>query len=111
MCPYLASLKRDIWMMVYPSANTDAANKPGKLAPALCKMNNFLTLKCGGRTNLLDRKKEITVTLLTLLLRISRIPSGEIHSSEPLPPETSPNQSKTRGRTQGGTGGQGQERA
>lgn len=47
-CPYASSLARNIGVMVYPSANAHVANEPGKLAPALCEMNNFIAIKSGS---------------------------------------------------------------
>jgi len=47
-CPYASSLARNIGVMVYPSANAHVANEPGKLAPALCEMNNFISIKSGS---------------------------------------------------------------
>lgn len=41
-CPYQSSLLRSIGVMVYPSANAHVAEEQGKLAPALCEMNNFV---------------------------------------------------------------------
>lgn len=34
--------------MVYPSANAHVADEPGMLAPALCEMNNFISIKSGS---------------------------------------------------------------
>jgi len=47
-CPYASSLARNIGVMVYPSANAHVANEPGELAPALCEMNNFISIKSGS---------------------------------------------------------------
>ncbi len=65
ICPYVASLQRNIGIMVYPSANAHVANEPGALAPALCEMNNFITFKSGGsaasasfETSDVDMKKQ-----------------------------------------------------
>eukprot|EP00536_Pseudo-nitzschia_multiseries_P004941 jgi/Psemu1/64860/estExt_Genemark1.C_880028 len=41
VCPYQQSLVRNIGIMVHPAVNAFAASEPGKLAPALCEMNNL----------------------------------------------------------------------
>mmetsp|Transcript_17347 Transcript_17347/g.37733 ORF Transcript_17347/g.37733 Transcript_17347/m.37733 type:complete len:439 (-) Transcript_17347:170-1486(-) len=48
VCPFQSSLQRSIGIMVYPSANAHVANEPGMLAPALCEMNNFISIKSGS---------------------------------------------------------------
>lgn len=42
ICPYQQSLQRTIGIMVYPAVNSYTALEPGKLAPALTEMNNFV---------------------------------------------------------------------
>ena len=42
VCPYQQSLQRTIGIMVYPAVNSYTALEPGKLAPALTDMNNFV---------------------------------------------------------------------
>lgn len=42
-CPYRSSLHRSIGVMVYPAVNSYTAAEPGSLAPALTKMNNFVS--------------------------------------------------------------------
>lgn len=42
-CPYQQSLARSIGTMVYPAVNAFTASEPGKLAPALSEMNNFVS--------------------------------------------------------------------
>lgn len=42
-CPYQQSLQRSIGVMVYPAVNAYTASEPGVLAPALSKMNNFVS--------------------------------------------------------------------
>ena len=62
VCPYVSSLARNIGVMVYPSANAFVADEPGRLAPALCEMNNFITFNVGsgsfGDVSSSDRKKK-----------------------------------------------------
>lgn len=55
VCPFASSLQRSIGVMVYPSANAFVANEPGKLAPALCEMNNFISIKSSSYD---ERSKE-----------------------------------------------------
>jgi len=43
VCPILKSLQRSIGVMVYPAVNAFAASEPGRLAPSLSVMNNFVT--------------------------------------------------------------------
>lgn len=45
VCPYSSSMQRSIGIMVYPSVNAHVADEPGYLAPALCEMNNFISIK------------------------------------------------------------------
>lgn len=48
-CPYYAaSLQRSIGVMAYAAANAHVADEPGRLAPALCDMNNFIPIKSGA---------------------------------------------------------------
>jgi hypothetical protein len=42
VCPYKQSLVRNIGAMVYPAVNAFTASEPGKLAPSLADMNNFI---------------------------------------------------------------------
>lgn len=42
-CPYSQSLQRDIGVMVHSAVNAYTASEPGSLAPALLKMNNFVS--------------------------------------------------------------------
>jgi hypothetical protein len=42
VCPYKQSLVRSIGAMVYPAVNAFSALEPGKLAPSLTEMNNFV---------------------------------------------------------------------
>lgn len=42
-CPYHQPLQRSIGVMVYPAVNSYTAAEPGAIAPALTKMNNFVT--------------------------------------------------------------------
>ena len=62
VCPYVSSLARNIGVMVYPSANAFVADEPGRLAPALCEMNNFITFNVGsgsfGDVSSPDKKKK-----------------------------------------------------
>ena len=57
VCPYASSLQRNIGIMVYPSANAHVADEPGTLAPALCEMNNFISIKSGSFESGSDRKR------------------------------------------------------
>jgi hypothetical protein len=41
-CPYQQSLQRNIGIMVYPAVNSFTALEPGRLAPSLSEMNNFI---------------------------------------------------------------------
>ena len=43
ICPFTHSLQRNIGIMVYPAVNAFTASEPGKLAPALADMNNFIS--------------------------------------------------------------------
>jgi hypothetical protein len=58
VCPYASSLLRNIGVMVYPSANAHVADEPGKLAPALCVMNNFISIKSGSFEMVADDRKK-----------------------------------------------------
>lgn len=42
-CPYQYPLQRSIGVMVYPAVNSYTAAEPGTVAPALTKMNNFVS--------------------------------------------------------------------
>jgi hypothetical protein len=42
-CPYRPSLQRSIGVMVYPAVNSFTAAEPGRIAPPLTKMNNFVS--------------------------------------------------------------------
>lgn len=42
-CPYRQCLHRSIGVMVYPAVNSFTAAEPGHVAPALTKMNNFVS--------------------------------------------------------------------
>lgn len=42
-CPYRQSMHRSIGVMVFPSVNAYTAAEPGAVAPALTKMNNFVS--------------------------------------------------------------------
>lgn len=42
-CPYRPSLQRSIGVMVYPAINSYTADEPGRIAPPLTKMNNFVS--------------------------------------------------------------------
>eukprot|EP00978_Attheya_sp_CCMP212_P035752 scaffold157508_cov60-Attheya_sp.AAC.4 len=42
-CPYRQSLQRNIGITVHPAVNSFNASEPGKLAPALAEMNNFVS--------------------------------------------------------------------
>jgi hypothetical protein len=57
VCPYVSSLLRNIGIMVYPSANAHVADEPGKLAPALCEMNNFISIKSGSLEMVADDRR------------------------------------------------------
>ena len=59
VCPYASSLLRNIGVMVYPSANAHVADEPGKLAPALCVMNNFISIKSGSFEMVADDRKKL----------------------------------------------------
>jgi len=43
--------------MVYPAANAHVAHEPGKLAPALCETNNFISIKSGSFELVADGRK------------------------------------------------------
>ncbi len=43
ICPYQQSLQRNIGTMSYPALNSFECSEPGKLAPSLSDMNNFVT--------------------------------------------------------------------
>ena len=65
VCPYASSLLRNIGVMVYPSANAHVADEPGKLAPALCEMNNFISIKSGSFEIFADdRKKSMSASIV-----------------------------------------------
>lgn len=42
-CPHQLPLQRSIGVMVYPAVNSYTAAEPGEIAPALTKMNNFVS--------------------------------------------------------------------
>jgi hypothetical protein len=64
VCPYASSLLRSIGVMVYPSANAHVADEPGRLAPALCEMNNFISIKSGSFEMVADdRKKSMSTSI------------------------------------------------
>jgi len=42
VCPYQQSLQRSIGISVYPAVNAFTADEPGRLAPSLTEMNNFV---------------------------------------------------------------------
>lgn len=44
VCPFRQTVLRSIGVMAYPSANAFSADEPGKVAPSLCEMNNFVLL-------------------------------------------------------------------
>ena len=48
-CPYKNSLERSIGTMAYPAVNAFVSHEPGRLAPALCAMNNFTDLLPSGQ--------------------------------------------------------------
>jgi len=43
ICPYQSSLQRSIGITIYPALNAFTADEPGKLAPPLTDMNNFVS--------------------------------------------------------------------
>lgn len=59
VCPYASSLLRNIGIMVYPAANAHVAHEPGKLAPALCETNNFISIKSGSFELVADGRKKL----------------------------------------------------
>lgn len=69
-CPYQSSLLRSIGVMVYPSANAHVADEPGRLAPALCEMNNFISIRSSASfgstvpTNEMDKKQKTATKTL-----------------------------------------------
>ena len=59
VCPYSSSLQRSIGIMVYPSANAHVADEPGYLAPALCEMNNFISIKSASFESNMDERMKL----------------------------------------------------
>jgi len=49
-CPFRSSLQRSIGVMVYPAVNSYTAAEPGEIAPALTKMNNFVSYDSDSTT-------------------------------------------------------------
>ena len=65
VCPYSSSMQRSIGVMVYPSVNAHVADEPGYLAPALCEMNNFISIK--GSTSFESNNGEDRMKLTGLI--------------------------------------------
>ncbi|KAL9184735.1 hypothetical protein ACHAXT_012705 [Thalassiosira profunda] len=63
ICPYASSLQRSIGVMVFASANAHVADEPGRMAPALCEMNNFIPIKGGGSSLEPERKRRKVVVV------------------------------------------------
>jgi len=58
-------MQRSIGVMVYPSVNAHVADEPGYLAPALCEMNNFISIK--GSTSFESNNGEDRMKLTGLI--------------------------------------------
>jgi len=61
-CPHQSSLLRSVGVMVYPSANAHVADEPGVLAPALCEMNNFISIRSSASFASKPDKRQKTST-------------------------------------------------
>ena len=79
-CPYSTSMQRSIGVMVYPSVNAYEADEPGNLAPALCEMNNFISIKgsVSFESNNGDEKMKLTGLIAMNKVQRSELPGNDV---------------------------------
>ena len=87
-CPYASSLQRSIGVMVFPAANAHVANEPGTLAPALCDMNNFISIKSGSfeasSSSPEKRQRTLTATAKSEMMPNKGDAAAAVHETSPF---------------------------
>ncbi len=81
VCPYSSSMQRSIGIMVYPSVNAHMADEPGYLAPALCEMNNFISIKGSASFESKNNADDTTMKSTGLIASIERMNEVQVQRS------------------------------